>query len=528
MHSNMIILNMKKTTTSYLIILLIGVFVFLFFFYLYPYHLYHREQTSIFILSQQTLIGYFKHPAVLSSLIGDFLTQFYYYQGIGPLIISISLVILSIIYYKLLQQINYWWIFIVMILLITWEFGKHCNLYYPISATFSLIGGGIMALLFIRSNLRFDKASIPFAFVCIALSYWLFGLGVWITLIFIIPCITWYIFIILAMEIIGISIYAKYIYIMPWRETFIYPAITLFDKPNFERERILKYDCEYYFNRLRHLENDVAPQGILPTYYTNLIDVKQQNLPPNLLTRMKYGINGLFIPVVPTTDPQSIYAANEVWFELGDMTLAEHATMLGMIFSPHNKGSRALRRLAEINLINQDHEAAKKYLRLLQKTIVHNKWATNRMPGQQSEDVKEWLLIKQNFLPKRDTIRSSDDIKTSLCNLLDANPNNLLALDYLLCYDLLTKNIDSFAYHIEKYGNVYSNHRLYQEAYLIYAMNLQNPLLESKNIHITPEVVDDFFKYTEYYQSDENHIDILKEKFNNTYWFYFHFAQRNK
>ena len=156
---------------------------------------------------------------------------------------------------------------------------------------------------------------------------------------------------------------------------------------------------------------------------------------------MKYSINGLFIPVAPTSNYLSIFAANEVWFELGDMTLAEHATILGMIFSPHNKGSRALRRLAEINLINGDEEAAKKYLRMLQKTLVHKNWATERMPEQQSEKVKRWITVKQSFLAENDTIRHSADVQTSLCNLLAANSKNLLALYYLFCYDFLQQDI---------------------------------------------------------------------------------------
>ena len=68
----------------------------------------------------------------------------------------------------------------------------------------------------------------------------------------------------------------------------------------------------------------------------------------------------MFIPVAPSSNPQSIYAANEVWFELGDMTMSEHATILGMIFSPNKKGSRAMKRLAEMNLIKQEDEAARK------------------------------------------------------------------------------------------------------------------------------------------------------------------------
>ena len=42
---------------------------------------------------------------------------------------------------------------------------------------------------------------------------------------------------------------------------------------------------------------------------------------------------GLFLPVAPHSTYLTIYAANEVWFALGDMTMAEHAAILGMIFS---------------------------------------------------------------------------------------------------------------------------------------------------------------------------------------------------
>jgi len=34
---------------------------------------------------------------------------------------------------------------------------------------------------------------------------------------------------------------------------------------------------------------------------------------------------GLFLPVAPHSTYLTIYAANEVWFALGDMTMAEHA-----------------------------------------------------------------------------------------------------------------------------------------------------------------------------------------------------------
>ena len=187
----------NKTTIIYSAIMILGgAFFFLFFFYLYPYHLYHREQTSIFVLSMQTLTDYFSQPAVLSCLVGDFLTQFFYYQGVGPLIISVLLVALGVVYYQLLYRTQSWWALIPVTLLTLWEFGKLCSLYYPISATLSFMGGGLMALLFIhiRANLPSNKTVIPVALIFIAASYWLFGIGVWITLIFIFSYLTWYIF----------------------------------------------------------------------------------------------------------------------------------------------------------------------------------------------------------------------------------------------------------------------------------------------------------------------------------------------
>ena len=55
--------------------------LFLFFFRILPYHLFHREQTQLFLLATEPLAGYLRHPAALARLSGDFLTQFFYYEG---------------------------------------------------------------------------------------------------------------------------------------------------------------------------------------------------------------------------------------------------------------------------------------------------------------------------------------------------------------------------------------------------------------------------------------------------------------
>ena len=40
--------------------------LFLFFFRILPYHLFHREQTQLFLLATEPLAGYLRHPAALA------------------------------------------------------------------------------------------------------------------------------------------------------------------------------------------------------------------------------------------------------------------------------------------------------------------------------------------------------------------------------------------------------------------------------------------------------------------------------
>ena len=55
--------------------------LFLFFFRMMPYHLFHREQTSLFLYASETLDGYGEQAGGFARLVGDFLTQFFYYEG---------------------------------------------------------------------------------------------------------------------------------------------------------------------------------------------------------------------------------------------------------------------------------------------------------------------------------------------------------------------------------------------------------------------------------------------------------------
>ena len=253
----------------------------------------------------------------------------------------------------------------------------------------------------------------------------------------------------------------------------------------------------------------------------------RNRLPDRLMDGYQPASQGLFLPVAPHSTYLTIYAANEVWFALGDMTMAEHAAILGMIFSPHHTGARAVKRLAEINLVNGDEAAAMKYLRLLQKTMCYRDWAERRIPGKQTAEVCQWLERKRLLLPATDTLRSSADIPLSLRHLLRNNPDNTLACDYLLCFDLLNKDIGLSP---EIIGSLLQRSFLPDCMPKVYLSILPGKRLRwmKWKMNIPPQVLDEFGDYTRLYEANGGNGAPLQAKYGKTYWFYFHYATMKK
>ena len=206
------------------------------------------------------------------------------------------------------------WAWVPTVLAVAWEAGRQCGLSYPLSGTIALTGiGGV--LLLCRSCMRRSwKSGLPVSILAVLSGYWLFGCGDWSS--------RWY------------------------------------NMPDLGREYLLALDSEMYFGRsekVRKLLAEGEYRSPFTAYYYNLLNATAEPTSRPADGWLSTGFaKGCFCPWLPTSTYLTIYAANEVWFALGDMTMAEHAAILGMIFSPHHTGARAVKRLAEINLVNGD------------------------------------------------------------------------------------------------------------------------------------------------------------------------------
>lgn len=270
----------------------------------------------------------------------------------------------------------------------------------------------------------------------------------------------------------------------------------------------------------KDLQNEVG------TYYYNLANAMQGRLADRLMDYYQPFERGLFLPVGPSSTPFKIACAGDVWFELGYMPLAERDAMLGLLFSPAHNGSRYLRRLAETNLVKSDYPAASKFLRMLLQSPADREWARERLPGQWSPSYQLWIAEKRHQLPQLDLVHGMDQAQLVLRILLNTDPANRMALDYLLCYDLLTKDLDTF---VADFNPSLTASPLYEEAMLIVLAAKGGISPENfERYHISSATFERFNRFVTIYKQDNGSGRRLTAEFGKSYWYYFYFAVKNE
>ncbi|HIY87622.1 MAG TPA: hypothetical protein H9824_02820 [Candidatus Bacteroides pullicola] len=160
----------------------------------------------------------------------------------------------------------------------------------------------------------------------------------------------------------------------------------------------------------------------------------------------QHGAEGLLPKFV--RDFNSTQLTGEAYFQLGLVNTAQRYAFEAMEAIPnYYKSGRAVKRLAEVNLINGQYRVAEKYLRMLEKTIFYRRWAQSRR-----EMLADTTLIDRHPVYGRlRRLRLTDDFLFSeaeldkICGqLLMHNKENRLAMQYLVLYPLLERDLDKF------------------------------------------------------------------------------------
>ncbi len=133
---------------------------------------------------------------------------------------------------------------------------------------------------------------------------------------------------------------------------------------------------------------------------------------------------------------------SEIFFDLGRVNESEQMAYEAL----EQCGNRpeVLKRLVLIYLIKREPEAARRFLLLLARSLLHRSWARHMLQQLDSDPAFSDTLVAahRELAVQRDSLGDAGNVETLLKGLLERNPRNRMALEYLMAHYLLTRQID--------------------------------------------------------------------------------------
>lgn len=179
----------------------------------------------------------------------------------------------------------------------------------------------------------------------------------------------------------------------------------------------------------------------------NLALSQKGQLADRLFEFYQNGGEGLF-PTF-TRDMISPVSTAEIFFRLGMVNDAERYMFEAQEAIPnYRKSARLTRRIIECEIINGNYQVAAKLLRRLQKTLFYSNWANQTMAllGNEKAINRHPVYGKlRKYREKKQDFLFSDQEMDQMLGLLFLNDNhNKMAYEYLVCYELLQRDMEKF------------------------------------------------------------------------------------
>ena len=171
------------------------------------------------------------------------------------------------------------------------------------------------------------------------------------------------------------------------------------------------------------------PQTMCGIWCTNYALAKRGALLNDMFLYKQDSPDGLLMDAV-RMDPMTLYSLSDISLDLGMINSAERFAFDAKQRLPHgHKSGRLYKRLAETNLINRHEKVARKYQQMLQSTLFYC--------NSGDIDIEHYRSLRQKS--NDELAQAKDQI---LAQLAKENPQNKLAADYLLAYEMLRLDLE--------------------------------------------------------------------------------------
>lgn len=540
----------------------------------YRYHIYYQEQLQLFEFTWEYFLDTIAIPGGFADWAGRFLTQFFYFAWSGAAIIILLFLAIQNEVYRLLGKrspVSYALSFVPLIPLMVFLCNGEAMVSFPVALLLSLCTA--TAVLRIRSNgvktavelvcvpvLYFLLGPVSILFsAAVALrerKFWLFAVAAILWLASVSASYLWFGYPLYRL-FYGIGYYRFHhtLPVWPWVTALVTVAVISFaDRVKTKdsgtgallvyagvqavtllcvllaadhgREEEMKYDFLARRNLWDQIVEEAAKKN--PTQPNsvkclNLALAMQGKLCDRAFTFFQNGTDGL-IQDFRLGFTLSMPSA-EVYLHLGMVNDARRLAFESQESIPDFQHSaRCYKMLAETNLINGCYAAAEKYLIPLTHTVYYRKGALALLKLLGNEEAVDshpfYGRLRRYRLKSEDFLYNANGIDTMLAYLMKENSDNLLALEYLLAWNLMSKDIDAFLNYcpFEAFKSV---PRACQEAYLIW-LAASGKLPSDAPSFIDRRLITRFIEFMKD-SGNSPKADALKDKYGDTYWYYYTF-----
>ena len=563
--------------------LLFGVAVFLFWWLACPALLSFQEQYQLFLMDGDYIGQLLAVPDGFARCVAEYLTQYYISHALGALVLAIIFVIIHRLVWRLMAAVSdtasghyalsfipvlsLWLmlgdesvlltfaIALILALATMWVYevaGKRLRVYLIILLIPLLYWlAGPVVLMFaawvtIRQFQTMDSKwtglligvlAIIYALACILVSSWLvpyplFRLFYGIDYYRFVEVYYWMFLITMVLSVVIPAVMFWVPMLRRGRVTGCVEAVILLAaflllRPSFYDSRkaeVMEYDylvrCQNWSAILAKADKK-TPDLPMTVCATNLALGMSGQLGERLFDYYQNGTQGL-VPLFERNFA-SILLTGEVYWQLGLVNNAQQFAFEAMEAIPnYAKSCRAVKRLAETNLVNGEYAVARKYLQMLQKTLAYHQWAERTLPLLGNEKaINEHPVYgrMRQIRLKDDFLFSERELDKIFGQLVMHNQRNGLALQYLLAAPLLNRDVNTFMNYMIYVDGLHLGYRprSCQEAVVFaYAQRKQRP----PQGYVNDMVLRQFGEYLNIYSQGGKDAPQLA-RFKNTAWYYF-------
>ena len=300
---------------------------------------------------------------------------------------------------------------------------------------------------------------------------------------------------------------------------------------DWDKEEWMRYDFMVrmeMWNRIMMTADRKNPDNPTTVSCLNLALAKSGRMEDHQFDYFQNGPDGLLPEFIRTfTGPVS---TGEIYWHLGMVNTAQRFAFEAQEAIPDfQKSARCHQRLVETNIINGDLDVARKYLSTLENTLFYRRWARETRAlldaGKIFESRPELARAKDLRLKEHDFLFSDTEMDSMLGLLYVENPDNDMALRYLLSWCLLKKDLDRFTEVIQLL-KAPQMPKSYQEA-LILRWVLTHSDFEGIPSYLSPAHIQRISQFIGDARADASE-ETMRRKYGDTYWFYYYYRYRTQ